>query len=242
MTDSFCKLALCALGPLLITVPAVAADLVPYDNGYIPEPYGMAPPGAHAAYPAYGPAGMYGAEPRYCGPDSGPWPGSCVPGYPHPAAILPNGPAGPYSYPGEYQEGPPARGPSGGYGDQSDYPPAILPSDRYGDYSSQPGYGPSRTPPAVAPDDYSGQRGYGPDRTARYGGYPTQSGDHSPQPSYRQGSPPPPRPPATGENANPNGYGPDRGYPPQDGYGPDRLPAPTPGNYSQRDYDSGPAP
>lgn len=299
MINPLCKIALSALVPLLVAVPATAADLVPYDNGYLPEQYDRGPAGVYVPDSGSGP---YAAEPDYCDPNGEPladdgngWHGECMPGHPYRGAVLPNGRYGPYSYQGSYGAGPPPPtiGPNDRYGDYSDqrgYRPAMPPSDRYGDYSAQPGYGPSRTPPAVAPDEYSAQRRYGPDRTARYGGYPAQDGDHSVQPSYRPGATSPlaltgenstpngygpdrtaryggypaqggnlsaqpsyragstPPPAGTGENSNPNGYGPDRtarygGYPPQGGYGPDHLPTPTaPGDYYQRDYDSGPPP
>lgn len=208
MINPLCKFALCAIGPLLITVPATAADLVPYNNGYIPEPYGTGPAGAYSAPPD----GNYGAESYSCDPNSEPpegGPGPCVPGHPYPAAVLPNGGYGPYPYQGSYGAGPPPPtiGPNDRYGDYSDrrgYGPAIPPSDRYGDYSSQPGYGPGRIPPAVAPEAYPDQRSYGPDNSSRYSRYPVQGGGQSAQPNYRTGSAPSPA--LSGENSNPNGY------------------------------------
>jgi hypothetical protein len=260
MINPLCKIALLVLAPLLIAIPAAAADLVPYDNGYIPDQYDRGPAGAYVPDPGSGP---YAAEPNYCDRNGEPladdgngWQGECVLGHPYRGAVLPNGRYGPYPYQGSYGAGPPPStiGPNDRYGDYSDQrgypsdrqPSAIPPNNRYEDYSAQRDYGPSRTPSTVAPGEYSDQRSYGLDRTSRYGGYPAQGGSPSAQPSYRAGSTPPPA--GTGENSNPNGYGPDRtarygGYPPQGGYGPDRLPTPTaPGDYSQRDYDSGPPP
>jgi hypothetical protein len=207
MSNPLCKIGMSALASLLVAIPAAAADLVPYDNGYIPQPYDSA--GAYTGYPGYGSHGLYEPDPHNCGPNSEPLAddrdgrqGACVPGY-----RLPNGPDGGYSYHGDYPAGPPHNDRYGDYPDQSGYrpdrqPSAIPRNDRYGE-TSQRGYGAGPTPPPIAPGEYPNQRGYGPDRPARYGGYPpqpaygparlptpTNSDDYSPQRGYEAGRPP----------------------------------------------------
>jgi hypothetical protein len=171
----------------------VAADLIPYDNGYIPEQYYPGSPGAHANYPGYEPNGNYGAEPRYCDLNDKPLaddreglPEPCAPDHPYPAAVSPNGPHDHYSYqPGYDSDRPPsAILPNDRYGDHFYRPPsAIAPNDRYGDHSYQRGYESDHPPSAIAPND-------------RYGGYSYQR-------SYESGPPPSAPPPNYNYDHNP---------------------------------------
>jgi hypothetical protein len=253
MTNPLCKIALFLLAPLLIAGPAAATDLIPYDNGYIPEQYQEGD--SYGAYPGYGANGNYGAESSYCDPNGEPLAddpdGSqepCVPTQPYPAAILPNGPVDAYTYQGQYEGRPPPAtiAPNNRYGDYRDQygrQPSALPNDRYGHYPAESGYRPSPSPPAAPPSGYSDRQGYGTNRRAPYGGYPAQSYDRSVQPNYRPG----PTAPPTGmsENFSPYHYGPDRaarygGYPSQGGYAP--APAAAGDYASQRGYEAGPPP
>lgn len=196
------KFVLSAFGPLVIAIPAVAADLIPYDNGYIPGPYDQGPPGADA-YSGYGPNGSYGAE-GYCDINGGPLaddpegsPRPCEPVRPYPATVVPNGPENHYAYRPGYQAAVP--------------PSAAASKRRYGDYSYQPGYELDRGPSAVAPKDrYDNQAhrpGYGPGRSPApivpNGSY---------QPNYESASPPAPIAPNDryGDDSYQPGYGSDR--------------------------------
>lgn len=255
MTHRLGKLALVLIVPLLIAGPAVAADLLSYDNGYPPEQYGDNgyPPEQYgtgvpsAAAPVYGANGGYGAQ-TYCDPND-PYAsrGPCAPLQPYPVARAPNEPDDRYGDRGPY-DGVPREAaivPNSRYGDYPDQyghrpvpGPQALP--RYGHSPAESGYRGGPNPPVGA---YTDPRGYGAEQRAQPPHYPAESYDRSMQPSDHAG---PPRPAVgLGANAGPNGYAPDRtarygGYPAQNGYAP--TPVPQSEYSSRRDYQEGPPP
>ncbi|MGA7545877.1 MAG: hypothetical protein WBW08_08645 [Methyloceanibacter sp.] len=131
MINRFCTTAFLALGSAAIALSAVAADLIPYEKGSIPDS------DDYAGYPGYDsdqppaamtPEGRYG-DPGY------------RPGYESdrlPAPIAPNGAHDRYSYQPRYDSGQP--------------PVAMAPDDRY-----QEGYesGPPLSPPPAYNDGYN---------------------------------------------------------------------------------------
>lgn len=234
------KFGLCAIAALLVAAPAAAADLMPYESGYLPEQYRSGPVGIYGPDAGYG---SYGAVPYDCDPNSADGSqGLCVLGHPYPVPVLPNARYGWYPYQGGYGSSSPPTGPADRYDenpDQRGYRPFVSPSDRYGQYSGQPGPQPGRPLPEIAPDGYSGQRDYGSDNEA-YSNYP-HSGDASAQSGYRSATSPIPR----DENPDPEAYGQDRpppyaGYPAQRGY---EHAAPIgPGDHTRRAYEPGSQP
>jgi len=235
------KLATSAIPVLLVAAPAVAADLIPYESGYLPEQYGSGPGSTYGPDAGYGP---YGAAPNDCDPSSDEGSqGLCVLGQPNPEAVLPNRRYGSYPYPGSYRPSAPLTGAADRYNeypDQRGYLPFVPRSDRYSHYSAQPGSQPGRPLPENAPDGYSGQRHDGSNGRA-YGNYPAHTDDASAQPGYRSATQPIP----TGAKSGPYAYEQDRpppyaGYPAQRGYGP-AAPI-VPGEPSRRAYEPGSQP
>jgi hypothetical protein len=212
------KFAMSAIAALLVAAPAAAADLMPYESGYLPEQYQSGPVGIYGPDAGYGP---YGAVPNDCDPDDDGSQGWCVLGHPHPVPVLPNTRYGSYPYQGGYGSSSPPPGPADRYDeypDQRGYRPFVPPSDRYGDYSAQPGPQPGRPLPEIAPNGYSGQRDYGSDNRG-YSNYPAHTGDASTQSGHHSATPSIPK----DQNPDPEAYGQNRpppyaGYPAQRGY------------------------
>ena len=215
------KLAMSAIPVLLVAAPAAAADLIPYESGYLPEQYGSGPGSTYGPDAGYGP---YGAAPNDCDPSSDQGSqGLCVLGQPKPEAVLPNRRYGSYPYQGSYRPSDPLTGAA----------------DRYNEYPDQRDQ-PGRPLPENAPDGYSGQRHDGSNGRA-YGNYPAHTDDASAQPGYRSATQPIP----TGAKSGPYAYEQDRpppyaGYPAQRGYGP-AAPI-VPGEPSRRAYEPGSQP
>jgi hypothetical protein len=157
------KFAMYAISVLLVAAPAAAADLIPYESGYLPEQYGSGPVSTYGPDAGYGP---YGAVPNDCDlrSDEGSQ-GLCVPGQPYPAAVLPNGRYDSRPYQGSYRPLAPLTGSANRYNeypDQRGYRhPDAYEQDRpppYAGYPTQRGYGPVAP---IVPGDPS-RRAYGP--------------------------------------------------------------------------------
>jgi hypothetical protein len=142
MSKVFWKLVSSVLAPLVLVVPAAAADLLPYENGYLPEPY--ARPHAYTGYPgpAYG-RPDYRDIARYCEPDD--W--AVADGYIPPAwcfsegperALAPIGVPAPYPYQRGYTSHYRGNYPIPGYASG----PPLAPAGGYGNYPYRAGYEP----------------------------------------------------------------------------------------------------